>query len=165
MSKLLDEFMGKLKQAKLFGPVSAKPLVSRYDNLEWLGPELTGNPSKLALYLESPAKTFEIFFQEIPPHSASDLQRHHHESIHFVIEGEGYSEIEDEVVRWKQYDAVYTPPWAWHRHYNGTDRTVKMLGIENSRLLDAVGPVNRRDSVGNISWAEFCAQQKAGEDS
>jgi mannose-6-phosphate isomerase-like protein (cupin superfamily) len=163
MSKLLDEFMSKLHQARSFPPVASAPLVSRAADLEWLGPELTGNPSKLALYLQSPAKTFELFLQEMPPGTSSDMQRHHHESIHFVIEGDGYSIIEGERVQWSSNDCVYTPPWAWHRHYNDSERTVRMLGIENSRLLDAVGPVNRRESVGMKSWDELQEMIRSGE--
>jgi hypothetical protein len=38
-----------------------------------------------------------------------------------------------------------------------------MLGIENSRLLDAVGPVNRRESVGMKSWQELQDMINNGE--
>ncbi len=54
-------------------------------------------------------------------------------------------------------------PGHWHRHYNDSAKTVRMLGIENSRLLDAVGPVNRRESVGMKSWQELQDMINNGE--
>ena len=43
----------------------------------------------------------------------------------------------------------------WHRHYNGSDaEPVRMLIIENSRLLEALG-LNYRTSVGLKAWAEI----------
>lgn len=156
MDDKLKAFMERLKQAKHFGPVLTDVLVARGEDLQWLGPEQTGNFSKIALYLDLPTRTFEIFLQEIPPGGSSDMQRHHHESVHFVIEGRGYSEIEGRRVEWGPNDCIYTPPWTWHRHYNlDPQRPVRMLGIENSRLLDAIGPINRRESAGMKTWAEL----------
>jgi hypothetical protein len=50
----------------------------------------------------------------------------------------------------------------WHRHYNGSEtEPVRMLIIENSKLLEALG-LNYRTSVGLKSWAEI-ADQAGGE--
>jgi hypothetical protein len=43
---------------------------------------------------------------------------------------------------------------AWHRHYNDGEETVRMLLVENSRLLQSLG-LNRRDSAGNIPFDQL----------
>jgi mannose-6-phosphate isomerase-like protein (cupin superfamily) len=145
-------------------PDGARPLVVHADELQPLPAAEVHNPSKLAVAGDLPTKTFELFRQEIPAGESSDMQRHHHETVHFVISGDGHSEIEgqsgDEVVHWSTGDFVYTPPWTWHRHYNDSfDNPVEFLTIENSRLLGLFG-VGRRQSAGMVSMAEARAQFK-----
>jgi gentisate 1,2-dioxygenase len=50
-------------------------------------------------------------------------------------------------------DLIYTPPWAWHRHYNDSDTEVQMLLIEYSGILDHL-ELNRRERGGLVSFAE-----------
>jgi gentisate 1,2-dioxygenase len=86
------------------------------------------------------------------------MQRHYHETVHYVISGSGHSEIEDETVTWAAGDFIYTPPWTWHRHYNDSARdAVEFLTIENSRLLQALG-ITRRQSAGLCTLAEARAR-------
>ncbi|WP_035743735.1 MULTISPECIES: cupin domain-containing protein [Micrococcaceae] len=128
-------------------------LVVSSSTAHWLTEEQTGNPSRIGLLLHMPTRATEFFLQQIPAGSATDLQRHVHESIHYVVDGSGWSEIGDQVVRWAKGDFVYTPPWIWHRHYAEKAATVDMIIIENSRLLSAVD-ATQRESLGNISFAE-----------
>ncbi len=86
------------------------------------------------------------------------MQRHHHETIHYVVAGDGHSEIEDEVVTWTTGSFVYTPPWTWHRHHNDSaEKPVEFLTIENSRLLALLG-VPRRQSAGEVGMDEARAR-------
>jgi gentisate 1,2-dioxygenase len=75
-----------------------------------------------------------------------------------VIEGEGYSEIGAETRRWRTGDLIYTPPWVWHRHYNDRERPVRMLLVENSRLLGVLG-LNERESAGEVSYGDHRVQR------
>jgi gentisate 1,2-dioxygenase len=76
------------------------------------------------------------------------MQRHYHETVHYVIAGRGHSEIEDDSEAWETGAFIYTPPWTWHRHYNDSaEEAVEFLTIENSRLLQALG-IARRQSAG-----------------
>jgi gentisate 1,2-dioxygenase len=112
------------------------------------------NPSTLSIAGTLPTSTFELFRQVIGPGESSDMQRHYHETVHFVIAGRGHSEIEDETVSWDTGDFVYTPPWTWHRHYNDSaESPVEFLTIENSRLLALFGII-RRQSAGLATMAE-----------
>lgn len=145
----------KLKQRneQQISPELASQLVVHSSDVIWLDNKVIQSPSKIGLLVDIPSRTMEFFFQVIPGGGYSDLQRHIHESVHYVLEGEGYSEIGDQVVRWAQGDFVYTPPWIWHRHYNDGEKEVKMLLSENSRVLDALD-ANQRESLGMISFKE-----------
>ena len=100
--------------------------------------------------------------QTIPAGLSSDMQRHHHETVHYVISGDGHSEIEDQTAAWSGGDFIYTPPWTWHRHYNDSaDAPVEFLTIENSRLLSLLG-VGRRQSAGLATLEE--ARARFGKD-
>jgi gentisate 1,2-dioxygenase len=86
------------------------------------------------------------------------MQRHHHEAVHFVLSGSGYSEIGDKRYPWAAGDFISVPPMMWHRHYNGSEtEPVRMLIIENSKLLEALG-LNYRTSVGLKTWADLADQ-------
>ena len=149
-----QQFIDEIKAMGRVHPMRSKPLVQKASDLHWYEPAELKNPSRIAMLGDLPTITFELFVQEIEPGGSSDMQRHHHETVHYVISGDGYSEIEDETVQWSTGDAVYTPPWTWHRHYNGsTEAPVRMLGIENSRLLEVLG-LNRRVSAGLASMDE-----------
>lgn len=128
-------------------------LVVHSSEVEWLPEERTGNPSRIGLLPRIPTHTSKFMRQLIPLGTATDLQRHVHESIHYVISGTGYSEIGTSVVEWGPGDFVYTPPWIWHRHYAGEESDVEMLIVENSRILDAMD-ANQRESLGNVSFRE-----------
>ncbi|MGO4690345.1 cupin domain-containing protein [Glaciibacter sp. 2TAF33] len=128
-------------------------LVVHSSEVEWLSAERTGNPSRIGLLPRVPTLTSKFMRQLIPATTATDLQRHVHESIHYVISGTGYSEIGTSVVEWAPGDFVYTPPWIWHRHYAHDEVDVEMLIIENSRILDAMD-ANQRESLGNVSFRE-----------
>lgn len=161
MDARLAKYLENLKKVVEFDPESNLPegLVVHPEQAEWIGEEVTHNPSSIGVMLDVPARSMEFILQEIPPGASSDLQRHLHESVHYVIEGSGYSEIGPETVEWGTGDFVYTPVWVWHRHYNNGENTVKMLLIENSRLLEPLG-LNRRESAGLISYEELREKQR-----
>ena len=142
----MAEFLGAISDT--VRPSAARPIVVHAAELEPLPANQVHNPTALSIAGKLPTASFEIFRQTIPPGLSSDMQRHHHETVHFVISGEGHSEVEDETAAWAAGDFVYTPPWTWHRHYNDSpDHPVEFLTIENSRLLGLLG-VGRRQSAG-----------------
>lgn len=156
MNSVTKRFFEQLKAAKNYDPVAAMPdtLVVSSDSALWLGAEATGNPSRLGLLLDLPARALAFALQVIPAGEATDMQRHPHESVHCVIEGEGYSEIGGRTVPWKGGDFIYTPPWVWHRHYCGEGRDARIILVENSPGLENLG-LAQRDSAGLISYDEL----------
>ncbi|MDO0929951.1 cupin domain-containing protein [Streptomyces sp. TG1A-8] len=156
----LPEFLGAISDT--VRPVSAAPIVVHAEELEDLPAGQVHNPSKIAIAGKLPTTTFEIFRQIIPPGLSTDMQRHHHETVHFVISGNGHTDLEDETEPWSTGDFIYTPPWTWHRHYNDSpDRPVEFLTIENSRLLAVFG-LGRRQSAGLATVDEARAKFEGG---
>jgi gentisate 1,2-dioxygenase len=126
-------------------------LITSLAAARWLDPGAIPNPSRIGELPGIATKTLNFYLQEIPPHAASDMHRHAHESIHLVLEGSGHSEIGERRCVWTKGDLVHTPQWCWHRHYNNTDHPVTMLIIENSRLLAALG-LYERQSAGLVDF-------------
>ena len=156
----MAEFLGAISDT--VRPSDMRPIVVHADEVERLPADQVHNPTTLSIAGKLPTASFEIFRQTIPPGLTSDMQRHHHETVHYVISGVGHSEIEgpDTTVKWGPGDLVYTPPWAWHRHYNDSaDEPVEFLTIENSRLLGLLG-VGRRQSAGLATLDEARARFK-----
>ncbi len=159
---LMQAFFGKLKQIANYDPERVMPerLEVHSEEAHWIGEDITHNPGRIGCLPALPAKAIEVFLQEIPQGGTSDLQRHSLETIHFVQQGEGRSEIGPRVVAWRAGSFVYTPPWVWHRHYNEGPGMVKMLTIEASRLMDSLA-LGRRESAGLVSYAEYMARPDA----
>lgn len=148
----LSAFLGTITDT--VRPGAQRPLVVHSAELEPLPVDRVHNPSELAIAGTLPTSTFEIFRQRIPGGESTDMQRHHHETVHAVLAGAGHSEIEDETVTWAAGDFIYTPPWTWHRHYNDSSHEpVLFLTIENSRLVELLG-LTRRQSAGQANMTE-----------
>lgn len=154
----LDAFRADIAQQRVplpRGNEDARMVIKGAD-LEWYTPKGT-NPSLLAPVLGGPIKTFELFLQEIPAGGSSDMQQHHHEAVHCVVSGSGYSEIGGERWEWGAGDFVCVPPMEWHRHYNASPtEPVRMLLVENTRLLAALG-LNYRASEGFVTYEDLVA--------
>jgi gentisate 1,2-dioxygenase len=145
----LPEFLSSISDT--VAPGTARPFVVHAAELETLPAGQVHNPSELAVAGTLPTTTFEIFRQRIPAGESTDMQRHHHETVHFVISGCGHTDLEDETEAWADGDFIYTPPWTWHRHYNDSaEHPVELLTIENSRLLALLG-LGRRQSAGLVT--------------
>ena len=65
-----------------------------------------------------PSYTIGVDITTIDQGSNDRKHRHSYETIIFVLEGRGYSIVEDEKVEWEAGDAIHIPPWAWHQHFN-----------------------------------------------
>jgi gentisate 1,2-dioxygenase len=152
----LQDFLDGLSD--VVRPVHAEPVVVRADDFEPLPGGSVHNPSQLSIAGRLPSAVFEVFRQVIPPGLSTDMQRHHHETIHYVLAGRGHSDIEDLSESWSAGDLVYTPPWTWHRHFNDDpDAPAEFLTVEASRLLALFG-VGRRQSAGLATVAEARAR-------
>lgn len=157
----LEQFRAQVKAQREPLPRHSEQadLVVHEKDLAWF--ESAHNPTRLAPVLEAPMTTFELFLQEFEPGGSTDMQRHHHEAVHYVIFGRGYSEIGSRRYDWSTGDFVCVPPMMWHRHYNTNESEgAKMLIVENSRLLEHLG-LNYRDSVGLLTSEQLASHMKS----
>ncbi len=95
-----------------------------------------------------PSYTIGVDITAISPNSNDRKHRHYYETIIFVLEGKGYSIIEEDKVEWEAGDALHIPPWSWHQHYN-TDpvKETKYLCGTNEPLLQSVGEIAIREEA------------------
>ena len=100
-------------------------------------------------FVDLPSHAISMTIGWLEPGQSSNKHRHTYETILYVLEGEGYSEIQGKRVPWKQGDAVYIPVWAWHNHVNThpTGRA-RYLACENAPMLQNMGGVALREEVG-----------------
>ena len=94
----LADFLGAISAT--VRPGTARPVVVHAAELETLPAGQVHNPTTLAIAGRLPTATFELFRQTIPPGESSDMQRHYHETVHYVISGRGHSDIEDDAGAW-----------------------------------------------------------------
>ncbi len=68
-------------------------------------------------------------FEEPPGYHGG---RHKHlEAVLYVLEGEGYTEIEGRETRWEAGDVMHVPPAMFeHEHYNDSGRAYRLLRIQ-----------------------------------
>lgn len=87
------------------------------------------SPSDETNGFRAKAVSMTNIFEEAP-HSGS--HRHAHtEAMLYVLEGNGYSEIDGQRYDWQQGDAVHVPPrMTVHEHFNDSDARTRTLRIE-----------------------------------
>ena len=160
-----ENYLGRIKRS--FDPNYDKnlpsDLVVSSDTANWIDPAQLSTPARIGPLLALPTRSFEISLQELPAFGATDLQRHAHEAVHYVVAGTGYSEIGGRKCPWKEGDFIYTPPWVVHRHYNTCPTAARLIIIENAKLLEALG-LHSRETMGLIDYATYRQKLKPSGD-
>jgi len=97
--------------------------------------------------VDLPSKVLSMTIGGLDPAQRSGMHRHTYETMLYVLEGEGATEIEDRRVEWVAGDAVYIPVWAWHRHTNtSATRPCRYLACENAPMLQDLGIAIREEA-------------------
>ncbi|WP_051263662.1 cupin domain-containing protein [Tenacibaculum ovolyticum] len=97
-------------------------------------------------FIDLPSKNVSMTIGGLLPNQTTNRHRHTYETLLYVIEGSGWTEVEDKKVTWKAGDAVYIPSWAWHRHGNlSNDIPAKYLACENAPQLQNLGVALREE--------------------
>ena len=97
--------------------------------------------------VDLPSKTISLTIGGLEPGQTASKHRHTYETILYVLEGEGFTMIEDQRVEWKAGDAVYIPVWAWHQHTNrsATNRC-RYIACENAPLMQTLNAALREEA-------------------
>lgn len=97
-------------------------------------------------FVDLPSKNVSMTIGGLLPGQLTNRHRHTYETVLYVIEGKGYTEVEDERIEWQKGDAVYIPSWAWHRHKNLSDtESAKYIACENAPQLQNLGVALREE--------------------
>ncbi|MBI4495187.1 MAG: cupin domain-containing protein, partial [Chloroflexi bacterium] len=85
-----------------------------------------------------------------PPGARTSTHRHQHSAELFVLEGQGYTVVNDRRVTWERWDALYTPSVAWHYHVNTGDTPARLVAISDAPLFDLL----------NLNYVEDLGQRE-----
>jgi quercetin dioxygenase-like cupin family protein len=109
-------------------------------------------------FVDLPSKTLSLTIGWLDPLQSSNMHRHTYETILYVLEGSGYSQVQDRKVPWKEGDAIYIPVWAWHNHTNTGAGRARYLACENAPLLQNIGGIALRQEIGKHIAAKLVPQ-------
>lgn len=97
-------------------------------------------------FVDLPSKNVSMTIGGLLPDQITNRHRHTYETVLYVIEGTGWTEIEGERIEWQAGDAVYIPSWAWHRHKNvSSTESAKYIACENAPQLQNLGVALREE--------------------
>ena len=60
-------------------------------------------------------------------------------AIYHVIEGQGYSTVDDQKYEWKQGDTFAVPSWCKYQHFASGGATVYLYRCDDFPMLDRLG--------------------------
>ena len=98
--------------------------------------------------VDLPSHSISMTIGGLLPGDRSNRHRHTYETVAYILEGHGYSMIEDNKIEWQAGDAIYIPSWAWHHHVNtDKDKPARYLACENAPLLQNLGQLAIREEA------------------
>jgi quercetin dioxygenase-like cupin family protein len=97
--------------------------------------------------VDLPSRVLSMTLGGLEPGESTRKHRHNYETIIYVLEGNGMSEIGSRTVEWSAGDAFYVPVWAWHKHTNTSDlMRVRYVACENAPMLQNLGIALRQEA-------------------
>jgi quercetin dioxygenase-like cupin family protein len=98
-------------------------------------------------FVDLPSRCISMTIGWLEPGQSSNRHRHTYETVIYILEGEGYSDIHGQRIPWKQGDALYVPVWSWHNHVNTGTGRARYLACENAPILQNLGGIALREEV------------------
>lgn len=99
--------------------------------------------------LGSNVQTMVMFIEELAPGGKNGRHRHFSEALVYILEGRGYSVIDDVKYDWEKGDVLAVPMMAWHQHFNAdSEKPVQFLAATNQPLLRSMGLFQMEDDTG-----------------
>lgn len=129
-------------------PTYVKPAKLIHKNVEDAGvhSQFSEERKHPVFFVDLPSKNVSMTIGGLLPDQLTNRHRHTYETVLFVVEGKGWTEVEGERVEWEAGDAVYIPSWAWHRHQNMSDTVpAKYIACENAPQLQNLGVALREE--------------------
>jgi quercetin dioxygenase-like cupin family protein len=96
--------------------------------------------------VDLPSRVLSMTIGGLEPGQVTSKHRHTYETLLYVLEGEGFTMVEDRKIEWKAGDAVYIPVWAWHQHTNtSATASCRYIACENAPMLQNLGVALREE--------------------
>jgi gentisate 1,2-dioxygenase len=146
--KTVKQFTSKDFHETFARPTFVMPEKLIHKNVEKAGEhdEFSTERKHPVFFVDLPTKNVSMTIGGLLPGQLTNRHRHTYETVLYVMEGSGYTEIEGTKVQWEAGDAVYIPSWAWHRHQNGSnEKPAKYLACENAPQLQNLGVALREE--------------------
>ncbi len=138
--------------SKDFGRTQATLTAELPDRLVHRGVETTARDDKFSserkhpvFVVDLPSKVLSVTIGGLAPGQSTGRHRHTYETIIYVLEGEGFTQIEDQKVTWRAGDAVYIPVWAYHQHTCTGEGACRYVACENAPMLQNLGVALREE--------------------
>ncbi|WP_460639681.1 cupin domain-containing protein [Larkinella harenae] len=136
-----------------FHKTYARPQYRRPEKLVHRNVEQAGEHSQFSnerkhpvFFVDLPTQNVSMTIGGLLPDQLTNRHRHTYETVLYVLEGRGWTEIEGERIEWQAGDAVYIPSWAWHRHQNtSSSEPARYLACENAPQLQNLGVALREE--------------------
>jgi quercetin dioxygenase-like cupin family protein len=97
--------------------------------------------------VDLPSRVLSMTIGGLEPSQTTSKHRHTYETILYVLEGEGFTVIEDRKIEWRAGDAVYIPVWAWHQHTNvSATKPCRYIACENAPMMQNLGTALREEA-------------------
>ncbi len=134
------EIITKEFYQKAESPIVIIPEKLIHKNVEQANAEFPLGNKPVFFIVDLPGKSMSMTVGSLDPNKISGKHRHSYETIMYIIEGEGYTMIEDKRVDWEKGDAIYVPVWTWHYNVNtSTEITAKYVSCDNAPQLHSLG--------------------------
>ncbi len=96
---------------------------------------------------QCPSRVIDTRIIELAPGERTSTHRHVHTAELFVLDGEGYTVVNNRRFTWSKWDAFYLPTNAWHYTVNTGDRPARFVSIGDAPLFDLFN-LDRIDDIG-----------------
>jgi len=96
-----------------------------------------------------PSRVIDTRIIEIAPGERTSTHRHVHTAELFVLEGEGYTVVNDRKFSWGTWDAFYIPTNTWHYTVNTGTTPARLVSIGDAPLFDLFN-MDRTEDIGFV---------------
>ena len=127
--------------------VTAEDCLYRHSATKQPAREFLAQRGHPVFHISLPSQSMSLSCGELAPGAMTSLHRHAYEALAYILEGSGYSELDGLQLPWQAGDAVYTPPWCWHRHVASAGGRVRYLTTTNMPLPCRLGQTELREEA------------------
>jgi len=96
--------------------------------------------------VDLPTRILSMTIGGLAPGQSTNKHRHTYETVIYVLEGEGFTVIQDRKVEWRAGDAIYVPVWAWHHHTCTSAGPCRYVACESAPILQNLGVALREEA-------------------